>query len=384
MKAASGTAQGKIVFLHSSNEMYGADKILLEVIRALPDEDRSRCVVWLPDDVPTGQNSLSRALDAMEVSNEIVPMAVLRRRYLKVSGLGPLVARMSRTFIKLRATRPDVVYCTTSAMVLCLPMARLLRVKTIILHMQEIWSPREAGVLGLFARAARRIFCISNAARDSLPKQLKERADLLVNAHQDNKTTLVPVSVDPQPLRFVVASRWNAWKGHTPLLAAWDTEFCPGELVIMGGPPAVGTGVDVQSLASRVRHSNRITIVGEVDDISPHIDAADFLILPSEQPEPFGLVLLEAFARGRAVVATAAGGVVDIVSDGVDGELYPIGQPGALITSLKSLDRAAAVRMGANARTTYEKRFSIEAFRTRFQFLWAQEIVSVSPSRLNA
>ncbi|MGF4043249.1 glycosyltransferase [Paenarthrobacter nitroguajacolicus] len=384
MKAAGGTAQGKIVFLHSSNEMYGADKILLEVIRALPDEDRSRCVVWLPDDVPTGQNSLSRALDAMEVSNEIVPMAVLRRRYLKVSGLGPLVARMSRTFIKLRATRPDVVYCTTSAMVLCLPMARLLRVKTIILHMQEIWSPREAGVLGLFARAARRIFCISNAAKDSLPKQLKERADLLVNAHQDNKTTLVPVSVDPQPLRFVVASRWNAWKGHTPLLAAWDTEFCPGELVIMGGPPAVGTGVDVQSLASRVRHSNRITIVGEVDDISPHIDAADFLILPSEQPEPFGLVLLEAFARGRAVVATAAGGVVDIVSDGVDGELYPIGQPGALITSLKSLDRAAAVRMGANARTTYEKRFSIEAFRTRFQFLWAQEIVSVSPSRLNA
>lgn len=309
MKAAGGTAQGKIVFLHSSNEMYGADKILLEVIRALPDEDRSRCVVWLPDDVPTGQNSLSRALDAMEVSNEIVPMAVLRRRYLKVSGLGPLVARMSRTFIKLRATRPDVVYCTTSAMVLCLPMARLLRVKTIILHMQEIWSPpREAGVLGLFARAARRIFCISNAAKDSLPKQLKERADLLVNAHQDNKTTLVPVSVDPQPLRFVVASRWNAWKGHTPpLLAAWDTEFCPpGELVIMGGPPAVGTGVDVQSLASRVRHSNRITIVGEVDDISPHIDAADFLILPSEQPEPFGLVLLEAFARGRAVVATAA------------------------------------------------------------------------------
>ncbi|WP_394524454.1 glycosyltransferase family 4 protein [Paenarthrobacter nicotinovorans] len=364
--------------------MYGADKILLEVIRALPDEDRKRSVVWLPDDLPDGQNKLSKALDALDVPNEIVPLAVLRRRYLRVSGLVPLLARVSKTFIKLRATRPDVVYCTTSAMVLCLPMARLLGVKSIILHLQEIWSAREAIVLGWFARGARRIFCISNASKDSLPHQLRERADLLTNAHQESGTALVPICTDSEPLRFVVASRWNAWKGHAPLLAAWDAGSSPGELVILGGPPAVGTGVDVEGLASRVRHNNRITIVGEVEDISAHIDAADFLILPSEQPEPFGLVLLEAFARGRAVVATRAGGVVDIVSDGVDGELYPIAEPDALVTRLQSLDKAAAVRMGKNARATYEKKFSIQAFQSRFQFLWMQQLDLTSIRTHNA
>jgi glycosyltransferase involved in cell wall biosynthesis len=111
-------------------------------------------------------------------------------------------------------------------------------------------------------------------------------------------------------------------------------------------------------------------VVGEVDDIVPYIDSSDFLILPSDKPEPFGLVLLEAFARGRAVIASEAGGVVDVVTNGKDGWLYPLASAPALAAVLNSLDRTMAQQMGRNARLTYEARFSIGAYRGRFLQLW--------------
>lgn len=360
----------KIVFMHSSNEMYGADKILLEVLSSLPSSDRDRSAVWLPDDLPSGQNRLSDELDSRKIVNEVCSLPVLRRKYLSFSGIWPLLGRMWNTFRKLRDSRPDVVYCTTSAMVFCLVLSRTLGVKRVILHMQEIWSPREAVVLGFLARGAHQILCISAAAKNSLPSHLQARAEILLNAHRASESDLVAVPGN-EHLRFVVASRWNSWKGHSSLLAAWDGDNCPGELVILGGPPAMGIGVDVPELVSRLKHRDCISVVGEVEEIIPHLDEADFLVLPSDKPEPFGLVLLEAFARGRAVIASDAGGVLDVVTNGTDGWLYPIGSASGLASVLKSLDANMAQEMGSNARLTYENRFSIDAYRRRFQELWA-------------
>jgi glycosyltransferase involved in cell wall biosynthesis len=359
-----------IVFMHSSNEMYGADKILLEVLGSLSEKDRARSTVWLPNDLPIEQNRLGDELDAREIANQALTLPVLRRRYLSASGILPLLGRLWKTFRNLRERRPGVVYCTTSAMVLCLGLARAAGVRRVVLHVQEIWSPGEAVILGLLARGAHRIFCISTAARDSLPAHLRSRAEVLLNAHHESGAELLPILDDGGPLRFVVASRWNSWKGHTSLLAAWNEDPCPGELVILGGPPAMGIGVDVPELVSGLKHRNCVSVVGEVQEIIPHIDAADFLILPSEKPEPFGLVLLEAFARGRAVVASDAGGVLDVVTDGTDGRLYPIGNASDLGEVLRSVDRKMAQKMGINARLTYEERFSIGAYRERFQDLW--------------
>lgn len=370
MTQTAETLSPKILFMHSSNEMYGADKILLEVIRGLPARDRGLSAVWLPDDLPKGQNRLGAELDSKGIVNVARALPVLRRRYLSVSGIWPLLGRVWKTFQKLRSKRPDVVYCTTSAMVLCLWLARAVGVKRVVLHMQEIWSPREAAILGLLARGANQIFCISTAARDSLPAHLHSRAEILLNAHSESRSDLVPIPSDNGHLRFVVASRWNSWKGHSSLLEAWNGEDCPGELVILGGPPAIGVSVDVPDIVSRLRHRGCISVVGEVDDIVPYIDSADFLILPSDKPEPFGLVLLEAFARGRAVIASEAGGVVDVVTNGKDGWLYPLASAPGLAAVLNSLDRTMAQQMGRNARLTYEARFSIGAYRRRFLQLW--------------
>ena len=74
-------------------------------------------------------------------------------------------------------------------------------------------------------------------------------------------------------------------------------------------------------------------------------------MLPS-WPEGLGRVVIEAFARGRAVVATDAGGIPDLVTHGVEGLLVPPGDVAALAAALDRvlLDRGLAERLGEAAR----------------------------------
>lgn len=351
--------------------MYGADRMLLEVLGALPRAERALSLVYLPDDLPPSDGRLGNELTELGVNTVIGPIPVLRRRYLTALGLLPLLLRIWRTYRIIRGVRPDIVYATTTAMVLCLPLARLAGVKVAVLHVQEIWSKKESFILGFFARFATHLLCISAASMRSLGPSLVSRATLLVNAHQDSGRPLATIRRSG-PVRFLVASRWNAWKGHATLLDAWDSAEIGGELFILGGPPPVGAGVDVEALVDKLTNKRSVKIIGEVLDIEPYLDDVDFLVLPSDNPEPFGLVILEAFARGRAVIASRAGGVVDIVEDGHTGLLYEIGNVNELRLQLSSVDKESAERLGSNARQRYLETYSIDAYRDRFAEVWSQ------------
>ena len=112
----------QITFVHSSNEMYGADKILLEILQALPENDKNSAFVYLPDDLPRMTDALGDELDKLTIENVVFPLPVLRRRYLRLHGMLPLIRRLWNTFRQFRESQPDIVYCTTSAMVLACPL----------------------------------------------------------------------------------------------------------------------------------------------------------------------------------------------------------------------------------------------------------------------
>ena len=89
-------------------------------------------------------------------------------------------------------------------------------------------------------------------------------------------------------------------------------------------------------------------------EVAAKLDEATLLVLPS-WPEGLGRVIIEAFARGRGVVATGAGGVLDLVENGVEGILIPPADTDALVAELTRVlsDRELAERLGAAAHARY-------------------------------
>ena len=108
-------------------------------------------------------------------------------------------------------------------------------------------------------------------------------------------------------------------------------------------PPGAG-------LPGRVDHHAWL----EPDEVADALDGATVLVLPS-WPEGLGRVVIEAFARGRGVVATEAGGIPDLVTDGVEGCSSRRRTSTALAAALERVlaDRELAARLGAAARERY-------------------------------
>ena len=362
---------GRVIFVHSSNDMFGADRILLQVVDAAiatgfePE-------VWLPDDVVAGPAGLDSQLRDRGVDVRILPLPILRRRELRPLRLPGLLWRSLKTWARLRRERPRVVYCATSAVLLVAPLARAAGVRTVILHDQEIWSGAEARILGFLARSCTSAVAISAAAADSLRGPIRGRAVTMPNGVPDRLDPApAPIVNSSEPLTFLVASRWNSWKGHGTLLRAWDSlEPAPGVLVIAGSPPEVGLAVDVEALVRGLRHPESVHVVGQVSDITGLLDASDYLVVPSDEPEPFGLVAIEAFSRYRPVIGTDGGGLAEVVANGRDGILVPLRDPVALASALEQCSRDAATELGHVARASFVANYSLERFSADFEGFW--------------
>ncbi|GAB2590315.1 glycosyltransferase family 4 protein [Microlunatus antarcticus] len=361
--------RGPLVFVHPSDELYGADRMLLEMVEAARADPRVPGLeVWLPTDLehPAPELSLCRVLEQRGVTVRHLDVPVLRRAYRTPAGLARLLGRGARLLAELRRVRASTVYCTSSATLLAAPVARLARVPRVLGHVQEIWTRADLAALTGPALACGRLVAISSAAAGSLPATLLGRTVVVPNGTPDPGPP-VPLAGRSGGLRFVVASRWNGWKGHRTLLAAWDAAQVAGTLTVLGGPPASGERTDVPGLVAALAHPDSVEVVGEVPDPSPYLEAADVVVVPSDRPEPFGLVAIEALARARPVVASAGGGLVDIVTPEVDGWLFPPGDVAALAAVLRRLDRAGVTAAGVRARETYEARFTEREFAERWR-----------------
>jgi glycosyltransferase involved in cell wall biosynthesis len=104
----------------------------------------------------------------------------------------------------------------------------------------------------------------------------------------------------------------------------------------------------------------------------------DVFVLPSAY-EGFGISIIEAMAAGRPVVATAVGGIPDIVVHGETGLLVPPADPAALASAVDTLltNPRKAATFGARGRERASERFSIEAVVRRHAELYESLLVGV-------
>jgi glycosyltransferase involved in cell wall biosynthesis len=127
----------------------------------------------------------------------------------------------------------------------------------------------------------------------------------------------------------------------------------------------VGDGPDRATLEALVRElglDRAVRLLGHRDDIPDLLAATDVLVVPSLCEEAFGFTALEGLAAGRPVVASAAGGLPEIVRDGETGLLVPKGDASALVDATLRLLRnpALAHRLG-RAGSAFAPRFTIDA-----------------------
>ncbi len=356
-----------LLFVHSSDELYGADRVLGYMLDALTVDEIRRCRVWLPSDLEHGAYPLCEQLEARGVRVDHVPLPILRRANLNPRGFADLMRRSLAFRRSIGKLAPKTVYGTTSA---TLPGLATLagRSQRVILHSQEVWKPREAKLLGILANRVDRIIANSKATRDSMPEQLQARTVIVSNTTPDphrNPAFVDLTDVVRAPLRFLAAGRWTANKGFDVLIEAWN-QAPVGQLAIVGGPPPSGESIDLQRLVHDSPHPDSIALVGELSSIDPLVAQAHVVVMPSRWDESFGLVALEGMAAGRPVIATRVGGLGQFVSDKV-GWLVEPSDPAALADVLRSITYDQVIEKGSRARQEYLERFAPERFHASWR-----------------
>lgn len=207
---------------------------------------------------------------------------------------------------------------------------------------------------------ADRLVYLPNAV--SLPEQSPGQRD----------TARQQLGVAPEEKIIVTIGRLSPEKGLDILLVAYARQFGSDHgvrLILVGDGPEMA---ELKLLTDRLGIAEQVAFAGFTTDVARYYAAADLFVM-SSHTEGFPMALLEAMAWGLPVLASAVGGIPDIVENGKDGCLVPPGDEEQLASAMGNLlnNRELAERMGQIARQTITKRFAVEQWASVLERVYA-------------
>lgn len=279
------------------------------------------------------------------------------------------IARLRAT---IRAMQPDIVHLHSrrGADILGGIAARLEHVPVVMTR--RVASPEPRFLARFKYRLYDRVVAISNGVRDALvtagvPATKIERVYSAVDSNQfkpgcQHAEFGASFGVEPGTRTIGMVARFIESKGHRYLLDAVPQILAAipkARFLLFGrGPlePSMRARIETMGLKAQVR------IEGFRDDIERVLPCLDLVVHPAEV-EGLGVALLQAAACGVPIVATRAGGIPDVVRDGVNGILLPPKDTAALARAVIELlrDPERAQALGAAGRDLIEREFSIDA-----------------------
>jgi glycosyltransferase involved in cell wall biosynthesis len=170
----------------------------------------------------------------------------------------------------------------------------------------------------------------------------------------------------PDAVRVGLVGTFGRWKGHHVFLDALARvpSLVPIRGYIIGAPIYRTSGSqftleELRRAANERGLGDRVGFTGFIPRAAPAMRALDIVVHASTEPEPFGMVIAEAMACGRAVVASRAGGAVELFNDGVDAFGHAPGNAEELarVIHMLSLDPVQRRLAGTAARRSAEARF---------------------------
>lgn len=174
-----------------------------------------------------------------------------------------------------------------------------------------------------------------------------------------------------------VVARLEPEKGHTHLVAAWPdvVAAAPDTYLAIVGEGSECAALRAQAAALPAPARDRIIFTGRREDVAALTADLDVAVLPSLR-EAQGISILEAMARRIPVVASAVGGIPEVVADGVSGFLVPPADPVALAAAISRLASSPALRsrMGESGYRIVAERFSMEAHVRQIEAVYDEEL----------
>jgi glycosyltransferase involved in cell wall biosynthesis len=401
----------KIVYINPVGTIGGAEMCLLDVLAMIRDaQPRWRLGVLLGDDgplreavgrlgIPCTLLALPRALARMGDAGRRTPAWSRGGQFAAGAASAALATAgyVSRLRRLLRDEAPDLVQ-TNGMKAHALGAWAAPRGVPVVWHLHDYLGARPVMAKVLRGAARRRLaaVAVSRSVADDAARVLGARVPVRTIYNAVDAAQFAPGDGDgarldelaglpPAPsgtVRVGLVATFAVWKGHDVFLDAVARIAAdrPGRFYIVGGPiyRSIGSQVSLEDLKGRVRGlglGGRVGFAGHLADPVEAIRALDVVVHASTRPEPFGRVIVEGMACGRAVVAIRDGGAAELFEDGVTALGCPPRDPAALAAAIARLmdDAGLRGRLGDAGRRAVLARFD----RGRLGDEWSQVYESV-------
>ena len=394
----------RVALLSVSAGMGGSERSLLELVRGLAATPGIEPIVVMPRLGPLDERA--RAAGA---AVRILPMpdALLAFGEWSMRGtadLGrhgaalPRVAAATRRYGQamtqlLDELDPDVIHTNGFKMHVLAARSADRRVP-IVWHIHEYLQPRRLSRMLLRHHAGRASAIVANSrsVEADLVRSLGGAAPIttIYNAVDlqefsphgdaidlDGLANLPPAAAGT--CRVGLLATFARWKGHDTFLRAVQRTTARVRAYVIGGPvyDTSGSQLTMDELAARAAAfgvADRVGFTGFVERPAAALRALDVLVHASTEPEPFGLVIAEGMACGKAVIVSRAGGAAELIAEGEDALASEPGDVAALASAIDRCagDAALRARLGAAARRTAVRRFDPAAFVAQFVDLYTR------------
>ncbi|MFW6108247.1 MAG: glycosyltransferase family 4 protein [bacterium] len=386
----SGRRPIRVLFVSDTGgQLGGAERSLLSLVEAL-DQRRYELHAVVGTEGP-----FAARLRGAHVRVAVRPLATIARTRNPLKLL-LYAARFLRGVLSLawriRRLRIDVVHANKNTLAIyAIPAARLTGAAS-------LWHARNRatnfGRVGAWLfRHCDRVVCVSESIARPFRKSFPDDQQRIAVVHE---------GIDPAPfaapeagtdLRDLLGARpGERWVGTVGRLTPWkgqDDFLRAAARVAEGDPDArflvVGDCVAspaeqaadeafrdrLHALAGELGITEAVRFTGYRDDVPAAMNALDVFVLPS-QDEPFGIVVLEAMAAARPIVATNAGGVPEIARDGEEALLVPVGDVPAMAEAIERLlsDPELAARLARAAEARVREAFPLWRHAARLRELY--------------
>lgn len=379
----------KILYLHAGAELYGADIVLLELLKNL-DRNKFKPYVILPCDGP-----LVNKLRENNIWVEIIEYPILRRKYFNPKGIfnyGKDYLKYSKNINKIvKEKNIDIIHTNTMAVLEGIYIKKITKLP-LVWHIHEIIvNPKFMNkfLSYLIAKNANEVITVSNAVKIHLENTgyFKKNIKVIYNGVDNNifspgnDSDYIRNEFNiPNNSKIVgMIGRVNSWKGQKDFLKSMEIvlDKYPNVYAMLVGGVFEGEEWrinELKEIIDNMKHKDRVIFSDYRRDTKNIYTLYDIFVLPSINPDPLPTVVLESMASGKPVVGYRHGGICEMVKDGYNGLLANVGDTEDLASKISRIlsNEILQKNMSENSLSRQKEMFSLNSYINNFEEIYEQ------------